>query len=72
MRTHSEIISAAGGATAVHRALRLEPHRIHAVRSWIQRGSIPAEFFADFVEAGFSTFEELGLSARQKRTERAA
>lgn len=72
MRTHADIIISAGGATAVHRALGLEPRRLHAVRSWLQRGSIPAEFFSDFVDAGLSTFEELGRGAGLRRQERAA
>lgn len=64
MRTHADILKDAG-ATAIH--ARGIGGTLNTVRSWIQRKSIPASAFADFVEAGFATFEELAGDARKRR-----
>lgn len=46
---------------------------IHAVRSWIQRDSIPPDLWECFVETDWSTLEELFAGVKpRKRPEAAA
>jgi uncharacterized protein YjcR len=63
MRTHKEIIRAAGIDTlADHLGVS-----VHTVRSWAQRGSIPAEYWAAMAKASIATLEELAAAAALKR-----
>lgn len=64
MRTHSEIVAAAGKPEEV--ALRYGVS-VHTVRSWAQRNSIPAEHWAGFAKAGTASLEELAIAAAAKR-----
>lgn len=68
MANHSDIVKAAGEADAV--ALR-RGVSIHAVRSWIQRDSIPPEHWQGFVEDGAATLAELAAGVKP-RGQRAA
>ena len=56
MVVHADIIRRAGPAEKVARDRGVS---IHTVRSWIQRGRVPAEHWAGFVSDGWATFEEL-------------
>lgn len=64
MRTHAQIVAAAGKPEEV--ALR-RGVSVHTVRSWIQRDSIPAEHWAGFADDGRATLEELAAAAAAKR-----
>jgi hypothetical protein len=63
MRTHSDIIRAAGP----QRIADLTGASIHTVRSWVQRGSIPAEYWALLVSDEHCTAAELMLAAASRR-----
>jgi hypothetical protein len=67
MRSHSSIIKDAGGPTVLHRTLGLEDEKLHAVRSWFQRDSIPPEYWPTMVDHGLATLDELALAAEAKR-----
>ena len=61
MRTHVEIIKAAGTDAIVERAgLSVS---VHTVRSWRQRGSIPGEYWKAISDAGLATLTELAAAA---------
>jgi uncharacterized protein YjcR len=64
MRTHSQIVAAAGRAEeiAIRRGVS-----VHTVRSWAQRDSIPGEHWAGFAEDGHATLEELAVAAAAKK-----
>lgn len=64
MRTHSQIVAAAGKpeAVAIRRGVS-----VHTVRSWTQRDSIPAEHWAGFAREGHATLDELAEAAEAKR-----
>lgn len=62
MRSHSQIVRDAGPATVA--ALTGKP--IHTVRSWAQRDSIPAEYWALLVSDQHCTAAELMLAAASK------
>jgi hypothetical protein len=64
MRTHSDIVAAAGKPEEV--ALR-RGVSVHTVRSWAQRNSIPAEHWAGFAADAVATLEELAIAAAAKR-----
>lgn len=64
MRTHSEIVAAAGKPEEV--ALRHNVS-VHTVRSWAQRDSIPAEHWAEFARQEIATTDELAQIAEAKR-----
>jgi hypothetical protein len=66
MRTHADIINDAGGAAALHDKLGLLG-KIHTVRSWGQRDSIPADQWKAIADAGLATLEELAEAAALKR-----
>lgn len=68
MRNHSEIVKSAGDAEAV--ALR-RGVTIHAVRSWIQRDSIPPEHWAGFVGDGHASLEELAEGVKPRKAKAA-
>ena len=58
MRSHSDIVKAAGPADLADK-LALP---IHTVRSWMQRDSIPPEKWAWFAEQGHATLAELATA----------
>ena len=58
MRTHSEIISDAGGPAELHRKLGYVS-RFNTVHSWAKRKSIPKAAWPDLLAAGLATLEEL-------------
>jgi uncharacterized protein YjcR len=64
MRTHSEIVSAAGRPEVVAEQRGVS---VHTVRSWIQRDSIPAEHWAAFAGDDHATLKELADAAARKR-----
>lgn len=70
MRTHSDIIRDAGGARAVHDLLGLID-KIHTVRSWVQRDSIPPEYWSRLAALGVATTDELA-AAVAREAEKAA
>lgn len=63
MRTHAEIIRAAGEDVIVS----LTKASVHTIRSWVQRDSIPAAQWATLVSAGHCTADELMTAAAAKR-----
>lgn len=63
MRTHSQIIDHRD-APRLANALGVS---VHTVRSWKQRGSIPAEYWRGFDAAGVATIEELAASAKPRK-----
>jgi uncharacterized protein YjcR len=65
MRSHSEIVRAAGNTDEVARERGVS---VHTVRSWIQRNSIPAEHWAGFASVGAASLEEMASSAAARRT----
>nr|WP_303683040.1 hypothetical protein [Brevundimonas naejangsanensis] len=66
MRTHSQIISDAGGPSQLKRLLNLLA-TIHTVRSWAARDSIPAAHWNAVVAAGLATLQELADAAELRR-----
>lgn len=62
MRTHSEIVNAAGA----DRLATLRRVSLHTARSWAQRDSIPAEHWSDIVKADLASLEELADAAALK------
>lgn len=68
MASHSDIVRAAGEAELVAKRRGVS---IHAVRSWIQRDSIPPEHWAGFVDDRITTLEELAAGVKP-RGQRAA
>lgn len=63
MRSHSDIVKAAGPA----KVAALTGASIHTVRSWVQRDSIPSEYWALLVSDEHCTAAELMLAAAAKR-----
>lgn len=62
-RKHSDIVAAADASiVAVERGVS-----VHTVRSWGQRGRIPAEHWPAFVAAGVTTLDELAASVTPRR-----
>jgi len=70
MRTHKQIIDDAGGAGAFHDKLGLDG-KIHTVRSWAQRNSIPADHWPDVVRLRLASLKEL-TEAKPPRKQKAA
>lgn len=66
MRSHSQIISDAGGVAGLSRALGAPYNR---VRQWPASDSIPAPYWASVVALGFATLSELAAAAERKRPE---
>lgn len=60
MRTHASILADAGIAK-VQNAIPVES--VHTIRSWGQRGSIPAKHWAALANANLATLEELAIDA---------
>lgn len=66
MRTHSQIITDAGGYRAVAEALDQPPER---TRFWERRKAIPPEQWKAAADAGLATLEELAEAAAARRAE---
>jgi hypothetical protein len=62
MRTHADIIRAAGVQTICD----LTGKPASTVSSWGQRNSIPSEYWAALIGAGHATADELIVAAAQK------
>lgn len=62
MRTHACIIKDAGGALQLHNRLGLV-RKLNTVRSWLQRDSIPAEYWRPIADQGLATLDELATAA---------
>jgi len=65
MRTHKDIIQAAGAQSVIDRAGLAVT--IHTVRSWQQRGAIPGEYWAALAAAKIATLTELAHAAAARR-----
>lgn len=63
MRNHTDIIV----PSEVERIASATGKSVHTVRSWRQRGSIPAECWAKLAEMGVATLEELASNAPPRR-----
>jgi hypothetical protein len=63
MRTHDKIVSDIGAQVLAD----LTGASIHTVRSWGQRKSIPAEYWAKLVSKGYCTADELMAAAAAKK-----
>lgn len=63
MRTHHQIIRAATPEVVAG----LTDKSIYTVRSWGQRDSIPSEYWADLINAGIATADELIAAAASKK-----
>lgn len=64
MRTHAEIVAAAGPSEEI--ALRCGVS-LHTVRSWQQRNNIPPDMWAIFVNDGKAVLEELAAGVKQRK-----
>lgn len=62
MKTHAQIVRDAGKADEVALLCGVT---VYAVRSWVQRNSIPGDKWATFARAGHATLDELALAAEQ-------
>lgn len=63
MRDHDEIVKAAG-IDAVAEATGAS---IHTVRSWVQRGSVPAEHWKLFADRDWATLDELAETVKPRK-----
>lgn len=69
-RSHAEIIRSIG-AQNIRKALEaagLDVPSPSGVQQWVQRDSIPGEYWNPFARAGFATLEELAAYAETKKT----
>ena len=64
MRSHSEIVAAAGEA----RLVRVTRVSRHTVQSWKKRDSIPAGYWNDLAGDGLTTVEELAAGVRPRKS----
>jgi hypothetical protein len=62
MRDHPDIVRAAG----VEAVADATTASTHTVRSWIQRGSIPAEHWKLFADKEWATLEELAATVKPR------
>lgn len=60
MKTHAQIIRGAGKVDDVALLCGVT---IFAVKSWVQRDSIPGDKWATLAKAGYATLEELAEAA---------
>lgn len=68
-RSHAEIIRSIG-AQNLRKALESEGLDVPSpsgVQQWVQRDSIPGEYWNAFARAGFATLEELAAYAETKK-----
>ncbi|MBI1406158.1 MAG: hypothetical protein GC145_08545 [Caulobacter sp.] len=63
MRTHSDIIAAAGGASRLARALKAPPNRAH---QWKRLDSIPPRYWPTIAARGLASLEELAVAAARR------
>jgi hypothetical protein len=63
MRSHSEIIRTAGAQAVAD----LTKAPITTIRSWAQRDSIPSEYWAALIGAGYCSADDLIDAAAAKR-----
>lgn len=72
IRTHADIVRA-HGASNLYRDLTAKGHDISAStpQRWVERNSIPSEYWATLVELELTTLEELASGA-DSRTQAAA
>lgn len=68
MRTHADIIEAAGGNAAMARAVNADAN---LVNQWKRQRSIPAAWWKAVSTANLATLEELAAAAEARRTEAA-
>lgn len=73
MRDHAEIVKEAG----IDAVVEATGASIHTVRSWVQRGGIPAEHWKLFADKGWATLDELAETIKPRKprsdeTEKAA
>lgn len=69
-RSHAEIIRSIG-AQSIRKTLESEGLDVPSpsgVQQWVQRDSIPGEYWNAFARAGFATLEELAAHAESKKT----
>ena len=64
MRTHQDIIDAAGGASVLARAIGADPN---TAKAWKRTDSIPAPYWTAISEAKLATLEELATAAAARR-----
>ena len=64
MRTHIDIIDAAGGPSALAKVIKVDAN---TVKAWKRIGSIPAAHFTALAEAGLASLEELAAAAAARR-----
>jgi hypothetical protein len=62
MRTHSDIIRAAG----IQAVTDLTGKPVSTVSSWAQRNSIPSEYWATLIGSGHATPDELIAAAARR------
>lgn len=67
MRTHSDILRDAG---TVEEIATRRGVSVPTVRSWIQRDSIPSEYWADFANENCGTLEELAAAEKARAEDR--
>lgn len=60
MRTHNQIIKDAGGPATVQLFFRDVP--IATIRGWVQRRSIPSEYWMAFDTLGWASLTELAAA----------
>jgi len=65
MRSHTDIIAAAGGPSRLARALRAPSGRAH---QWKRLDSIPPRYWPDLARRGLASLEELAAAAARRRT----
>lgn len=63
MRDHDVIVRAAG----IEAVAEATDASVHTVRSWIQRGSIPAEHWKLFAEKEWATLHELAETVKPRK-----
>lgn len=66
--THADIIEAAGGASALARAIGADPN---TVKQWKRGDSIPAPYWQSIAEADIATLTQLAEAAAAKRLRQA-
>lgn len=64
MRTHLEIIEAAGGYKVLAEAIGLPPER---VRFWERRKAIPSDQWSEIASIGIASLAELADAATKRR-----
>jgi hypothetical protein len=63
MRSHSDIIR----DSDTQAVAELTKASVHTVRSWVQRNSIPSEYWSALIDAGHCTADELIAAAASRR-----